>query len=74
MRCAINRSSRYGRAFAKINRFVPTSQTCSACGWLDGPKPLSVRSWTCPCGGPRPGRPTRRQRARGESRNPVERR
>lgn len=24
-----------------------TSQTCSVCGVLDGPKPLSVREWTC---------------------------
>jgi len=29
----------------------PTSQVCSACGVTDGPKPLSVRTWTCPaCG------------------------
>ncbi|MET7969371.1 transposase [Micromonospora sp. NPDC005305] len=41
---------RAGRAFAKIDRFTPTSQTCWACGRLDGPKPLKVRSWTCPCG------------------------
>ncbi|WP_290858541.1 zinc ribbon domain-containing protein [Hamadaea sp.] len=27
-----------------------TSQRCSACGRLDGPKPLSVRTWTCLCG------------------------
>ncbi|MEV1143926.1 transposase [Micromonospora sp. NPDC049799] len=44
------KAARYGRTFAKIDRFAPTSQTCSACGRLDGPKPLNVRSWTCPCG------------------------
>jgi putative transposase len=44
------KAARYGRTFGKINRFAPTSQTCSACGQLDGPKPLSVRSWTCSCG------------------------
>ncbi|MFU8872069.1 RNA-guided endonuclease InsQ/TnpB family protein [Micromonospora sp. SL4-19] len=44
------KAARYGRTFAKINRFAPTSQTCSACGRIDGPKPLNVRSWTCPCG------------------------
>jgi putative transposase len=44
------KATRYGRTFARIDRFAPTSQTCSACGRLDGPKPLSVRSWTCPCG------------------------
>lgn len=44
------KAARYGRTFAKIDRFAPTSQACSACGRVDGPKPLSVRSWTCPCG------------------------
>jgi putative transposase len=44
------KAARYGRAFARIDRFAPTSQTCSACGRLQGPKPLRVRSWTCPCG------------------------
>ncbi|MGC5023102.1 RNA-guided endonuclease InsQ/TnpB family protein, partial [Micromonospora sp. DT47] len=44
------KATRYGRTFARIGRFAPTSQTCSTCGRLDGPKPLSVRSWTCPCG------------------------
>jgi IS605 OrfB family transposase len=37
----------YGREFRKIGRFEPTSQVCSACGIKDGPKPLSVREWTC---------------------------
>jgi len=37
----------YGRDFRKIGRFEPTSQVCSACGVKDGPKPLSVREWTC---------------------------
>ncbi|PWR16906.1 transposase [Micromonospora sicca] len=44
------KAARYGRSFRRIGRFAPTSQTCSTCGRLDGPKPLSVRSWTCPCG------------------------
>jgi putative transposase len=44
------KAARYGRTFARIDRFAPTSQTCSACGRRDGPKPLSVRSWTCLCG------------------------
>jgi transposase len=35
------------RTLYRIGRFVPTSQTCSACGVKDGPKPLSVRSWQC---------------------------
>jgi putative transposase len=39
--------ARYGRYFGKIGRFVPTSQTCSRCGRVDGPKPLKVREWVC---------------------------
>lgn len=27
-----------------------TSQTCSSCGAVDGPKPLHVREWACRCG------------------------
>ena len=37
----------YGREFHRIGRFEPTSQTCSACGVKDGPKPLHVREWIC---------------------------
>ncbi|MEU5563556.1 RNA-guided endonuclease InsQ/TnpB family protein [Micromonospora musae] len=44
------KAARWGRTFGKIDRFAPTSQTCSACGRIDGPKPLPVRSWTCLCG------------------------
>ncbi|MFG2109373.1 RNA-guided endonuclease InsQ/TnpB family protein [Micromonospora chersina] len=44
------KAAQYGRAFAKIERFAPTSRMCSTCGRTDGAKPLSVRSWTCPCG------------------------
>ena len=41
------KAARYGRTFARIGRFEPTSQVCSACGVKDGPKPLSVRTWIC---------------------------
>ncbi|NGO71617.1 RNA-guided endonuclease InsQ/TnpB family protein [Streptomyces boncukensis] len=41
------KAARYGRAFGRIGRFVPSSQTCSVCFVIDGPKPLSVRTWTC---------------------------
>jgi len=37
----------HGRRFRKIGRWEPTSQVCSVCGVKDGPKPLSVREWTC---------------------------
>jgi len=42
-----DKAAQYGRTFARIGRFEPTSQVCSACGANDGPKPLSVREWTC---------------------------
>ncbi|WP_419469418.1 RNA-guided endonuclease InsQ/TnpB family protein, partial [Candidatus Frankia alpina] len=45
------KAARHGRTFAKVGRFFPSSQLCSACGHRDGPKPLKVRMWTCPgCG------------------------
>jgi putative transposase len=40
----------HGRTFHQIGRFVPSSQMCSVCGRIDGPKPLNVRKWECPCG------------------------
>ncbi|KAA2259491.1 transposase [Solihabitans fulvus] len=44
------KATRYGRTFGKVDRFFPSSQTCSACGAVDGKKPLHVRVWTCRCG------------------------
>ena len=41
------KARRHGRTFIRIGRWEPTSQVCSACGVKDGPKPLSVREWTC---------------------------
>lgn len=41
-----------GRMYVKIGRFVPSSQTCSNCGYVNSEtKDLSVREWICPnCG------------------------
>ena len=47
------KATRYGRTFAKVDRWAPTSQVCSACGVKDGPKPLNVREWTCTACGAR---------------------
>jgi putative transposase len=47
IRCITEKAAHYGRTFAKVGRFEPTSQMCSACGVKDGPKPLGVRQWTC---------------------------
>ena len=41
------KARKYGRTLVRIGRFEPTSQVCSAYGVKDGPKPLSVREWTC---------------------------
>ena len=47
LRCIDEKAAHYGRTFHRAGRFEPTSQVCSACGVKDGPKPLSVRQWTC---------------------------
>ncbi|WP_346022779.1 transposase [Streptosporangium nondiastaticum] len=44
------KAARYGRTFAKIDRWFPSSKLCSACGALADKMPLNVRSWTCVCG------------------------
>ena len=41
------KAARYGRAFARVDRWLPSSQTCHVCFVIDGPKPLNVRTWTC---------------------------
>jgi putative transposase len=42
---------RYGRALIVIDRWYPSSKTCSACGHLLAELSLSVRHWRCPsCG------------------------
>lgn len=42
----------YGKKISVIDRFYPSSQLCSCCGYQNhGTKDLSVRDWTCPqCG------------------------
>ena len=40
-----------GRTLVRVDRFYPSSKTCSACGHRLDALPLSVRSWDCPaCG------------------------
>ena len=42
---------RYGRNLVVINRWYPSSRTCSACGHLLADLSLSARHWRCPsCG------------------------
>ena len=41
------KSVMYGRDFRVIDRWTPTSQTCSCCGFRGGKKELNVREWIC---------------------------
>lgn len=38
----------YDKTIVKIDRWYPSTQTCSACGHRGGKKGLSVTDWTCP--------------------------
>ncbi|MBQ0892973.1 transposase [Micromonospora sp. U56] len=38
----------YGRTVIAVDRWYPSSKTCSTCGRITTAMPLTVRSWTCP--------------------------
>jgi len=40
----------YGRTVVAIDRWYPSSKTCSGCGAIVAKLPLNIRIWTCPCG------------------------
>ena len=40
----------YGREFGKIDRWFPSTRTCSTCGRVGDKLALNIRTWTCPCG------------------------
>ncbi|MEV0610951.1 transposase [Polymorphospora rubra] len=44
------KAARYGRTFARVDRFFPSTRMCSACGRINEKMALNVRSWNCPCG------------------------
>ena len=45
------KAKREGAKLIVINRWTPSSKTCSSCGAYQKEMPLSVRDWTCPeCG------------------------
>ncbi len=44
------KAARYGRTFAKIDRFFPSTRMCSVCGRVGDKLALNIRSWTCLCG------------------------
>ena len=38
-----------GKTFVKVDRWFPSSQTCSVCGYLNKKiKDLKIREWECP--------------------------
>lgn len=43
------KSDWYGRAFVTVDRYYPSSQTCSVCGYVNrNVKDLKIRRWKCP--------------------------
>ena len=43
----------YGRTVIAVDRFCPSSKTCSVCGVITAKLPLTVREWTCAACGTR---------------------
>ena len=50
VRLVQEKAERYGRTVREVDRWFPSSKTCSTCGRVVDEMPLKVRSWTCPCG------------------------
>ncbi|MFC5001979.1 RNA-guided endonuclease InsQ/TnpB family protein [Dactylosporangium cerinum] len=44
------KAARYGRTFARVDRWLPSTRMCSDCGRTNEKIDLSIRSWVCPCG------------------------
>jgi putative transposase len=45
------KAGRYGRTVVAVDRWYPSSKTCSACGYMLAALRLGTRHWTCPdCG------------------------
>lgn len=41
------KAARTGKGFIKVNRFFPSSKTCSCCMHVQASMPLNIRSWRC---------------------------
>jgi len=52
------KAERHGRTLAVVDRWFPSSKTCSACGHLLEKLSLSTRHWSCPSCGTRHDRDT----------------
>ncbi|MGK8253340.1 RNA-guided endonuclease InsQ/TnpB family protein [Moraxella lacunata] len=44
----IYKANQWGKTLKELDRFYPSSKTCSCCGVKLDELPLSVRNWTCP--------------------------
>lgn len=44
-------ASKYGTEVVKVDRYYPSSKTCSVCQYVNERLSLRDRSWTCPCCG-----------------------
>jgi putative transposase len=41
------KATMYGRELLQVDRFYPSSKTCSSCGIIQTSLPLHIREWTC---------------------------
>ena len=49
--CLRYKLERQGKPLILINRYQPTTRTCSACGFVRDAAPAKAKTWTCPkCG------------------------
>jgi transposase, IS605 orfB family len=46
-RLIAEKAAEHGRTLIRVDRFAPTTQTCSICGTPNGRKPLNIREWSC---------------------------
>ena len=46
-RLIAEKAAEHGRTLIRVDRFAPTTQTCSICGAPNGRKPLNIREWSC---------------------------
>lgn len=44
----VYKANQWGKTVTELDRFYPSSKTCSCCGFKIEELPLSVRNWTCP--------------------------
>ena len=44
------KARRHRRRFARVDRWLPSTRACSACGAIGEAQPLHVREWACRCG------------------------